>query len=270
MVEVTLGGRNSATKKMASFLPNQYCTMILRSHINTVTSFKYLGLYVSGQFRPTTQMKRKVLIITTIVFFLAINTTCFWEGKLGLLAMPALLILILVYIGQAIVFLKELIFAIKERFVDRYRILTLGLLTAVLCLTFLFPFGIINFEKLSGNDLLVAQREGSANCMTTLKLKDNNTFTEKSICFGVREIRGNYKIVHDTIYFENVDLGRHHDSFYQFAVIRPSNINQDQKHFDLVRFRNLNDTTGYELSIIKNDLNKSTDKSRTPSIGFMQ
>ena len=215
-------------------------------------------------------MKYKGLIIVTIIFFLAINTSYFWEGELGLLAMPALLILVLVYIGLAIVFLMQLVFAIRERFADKHRILTLGILTLVLCLTFLFPNGLINFDKLSGSDLLVAQQEGTANCMTTFKMKDNNTFTEKSICFGVTEIKGNFKIVHDTIYFENVDLDRHHDSFYKFAVVRPSMINQNQKHFDLVRFKHFKDTTGYALAIIKNELNKSTDKSRTPNIGFMQ
>ena len=198
------------------------------------------------------------------------NTTYYWEGKLGLFAIPAFLVLFLVFLGLAIALLRQIYFAFREELTDKHRLLTISLLTAVLCLTYFFPFGFINFDRLSGDDLLVAQREGAANCMTTLKLKDNNTFTERSVCFGVTEIKGNYKIVHDTIYFENVAVGRHEDGFYKFAVIRPSKFNTDSKRFDLVRFKSLGDTTGHELWIIKNELNKPTDKSRTANIGFVQ
>jgi hypothetical protein len=105
---------------------------------------------VSGQLRPTPQMKHKGLIITTIAFFLAVNTTYFWEGKLGLFAMPAFLILVLFYLGLAIALLRQLYFAFKEKFADKLRLVTLGLITTVLCLTFIFPFGIITFDRLSG------------------------------------------------------------------------------------------------------------------------
>lgn len=215
-------------------------------------------------------MKNRGLIITSIVFFLSVNTTYYWEGELGLYAMPAFFILVLVFFGLAIALLRQLFFAIKERFIDKRRFLTLALLTTVLGLTFLFPFGFINFDKLSGANLLVAQREGAANCMTTFNLKENNTFIEKNVCFGVTEIKGNYKIVHDTIYFENVEPGRHEDAFYKFAVIRPSRFNNDNKHFDLVRFKDFSDTTGHKLWIIKNDLNKQTGKGRTINSGFGQ
>jgi hypothetical protein len=208
-------------------------------------------------------MKHKGLIIATIAFFLIVNTTYFWEGKLGLFAMPAFLILVLVYFILGIALLRQLFFAFKEKFADKFRLMTLGILAAVLGLTFFFPFGIINFDRISGDDLLVAQREGAANCMTTLKLKDNKTFIEKNVCFGVTEIKGNYKIVHDTIYFENIVLGRYEDTFYKFAIIRPSKFNKDNKHFDLVRFKDFSDTTGHVLWIVKKDLNKPTDKSRT-------
>ena len=206
----------------------------------------------------------------TLVFFLLVNTTSYWEGKLGLFVMPAFLALVLVFLGLAIALLHHIFLAVKEKLTDKHRLFTISLLIAVLCLTFFFPFGLINFDRVSGDDLLVAQREGAANCMTTIKLKDNNKFIEKSVCFGVTEIKGNYKIVRDTIHFENVEVGRHAGSFYKFAVIRPSKFNTDNNRFDLVRFKDLGDTTGHELWIIKNALNKSTDKSRTANIGFVQ
>jgi len=214
-------------------------------------------------------MRQKGLIITTIAFFLTVNTTYFWVGKLGLFAMPAFLILVLVYVGLVIVLLRQLYFAFQEKFSNKFWQVTVGLIATVLSLTFFFPFGVINFDRLSGDDLLVAQREGAANCVTTFKLKDNKTFTEKNVCFGVTEIKGSYKIVHDTIYFENVQLGRHEDAFYKFAVIRPSKFNNDNKHFDLVRFKDLSDTSGHILWIVKNNLNSPSDKRRTANIGFV-
>jgi len=200
-------------------------------------------------------MKQTGLPITTLVFFLLINTTYFWEGRLGVFAMPALLILVLVFIGLVVILLRQLFYAVKEKFTRKHRLIIIGILTIVLASTVFFPNGLINFDKLSGGNLLVAQQEGAANCMTTFKLKENNKFIQSNVCFGVSEIKGNYKIVNDTIYFENVELGRQENGFYKFAVIRPSKLNKANKYFDLVRYKDLNDTTGHKLLIIKNDLN---------------
>jgi hypothetical protein len=213
-------------------------------------------------------MKHQKVIITTIVFFLLINTTYFWEGKLGLFAMPAFLILVLGFIVLSVVCIRQIFLAIKDKLTDKYRLLTIGLLMIVLCSTFFFPNGLVNFDKLSGANLLVAQSEGAANCMTTFKLKENNRFTERIVCFGVTEIKGDYKVVNDTIYFENVEPGRDKDGFYKFALILPSEFTKDHKHFDLVRYKDLTDTIGHKLSIIKNNLHTPADNGRTTKIGF--
>ena len=96
--------------------------------------------------------------------------------------------------------------------------------------------------------------------MTTLKLKDDLTFKERNVCFGVTEIRGNFHLQNDTIYFDNVSVGRHEDGFYKFAVIEPSKFNKDGKHFDLIRYKSLTDSVGHELWITKNELNKLKNK----------
>jgi hypothetical protein len=205
-------------------------------------------------------LKNKGLIITTIIFFLLVNTTYYWQSKLGLLAFPAFLFLVVVFFVLLILLLLQLFLAIKEKFSDRQRLLIIAMLTIVLVLAFFNPAGIIDFERFEGSDILIAQREGAANCMTTFKLKENNKFTEKSVCFGMTEIKGDYKLKNDTIFFENVELGRDENEFYKFAVIRPSKFYKDNNHFDLVRFKDLNDTIGRELWITKNDLYKPTDK----------
>ena len=125
--------------------------------------------------------------------------------------------------------------------------LTLGLI-------FFWPNGIINFEKLEGSDLLIAGREGAANCTTTFKLKANNKFTEKSICFGMSEVRGDYSLKGDSIFFSNVKLGRVEKTYYQFAVIKQSDFQNEKIIGELKRFMNYSDTLPHDLWITKNEL----------------
>ncbi|MDI3319267.1 hypothetical protein [Pinibacter soli] len=205
-------------------------------------------------------MINKELLITTIVFFLIVNTTYYWKGKLGLFAFPAFAILVLVYFGLAIALLRQIYFAIKERLADKKSFFIIGLITIVLALTFFKPFGLINFDRLEGDNVLLAEREGAANCMTTFKLKDDFTFKEQNVCFGVTEVSGKYHLQNDTIYFDNVELGRHENEFYKFAVIKPSKFDNSKILGDLIRYKDLTDTVGHELWITKNELNKLQDK----------
>lgn len=197
-------------------------------------------------------MKNKGLIISTLLFFLIVNTNYFWEGKLGIVVFPIFLILVLVFIVLSILLLGQLIKGIKEKFSDKTRNVTIGIITTILILVFLKPNGLIKFDKFNGTDILIAQREGVANCMTTIKLKENMTFRERRVCFGVTEIKGTYELRNDTIFFENIEYGRNENEFYEFAVIKPSKINPDK--FDFVRFKNKNDTIVHELWIVKNEL----------------
>lgn len=93
--------------------------------------------------------------------------------------------------------------------------------------------------------------------MTTFKLKEKKKFSERSVCFGVAEISGNYRVKNDTIYFEDVELGRHDDNFYQFAVIGPSRYSTSKNA--LVRYKDKSDTVGHELWITKNELFKQAN-----------
>jgi hypothetical protein len=189
-----------------------------------------------------------------------VTTTYYWEGKLGLFAIPAFLLLVVVYVGLGIALVRQIYFLIKEKFADKQRFLKVGLLTIVLALTFYKPFGLIDFDKFEGDDLLIAEREGSANCLTTLKLKEDFTFRERIGCFGVSEIKGTFRVANDTIYFENIQLGRHEDSFYKFAVIKPTKFDNPKIFGDLIRYKDLTDTVGHFLWITKNDLSKLKDK----------
>ncbi|TCL00096.1 hypothetical protein EV198_3112 [Roseivirga ehrenbergii] len=201
-------------------------------------------------------MKQKRLVISTLLLFLIVNTISLWDGKLGFLAFPLFLLLVVVYLILAVLVFRQLFFAIREKFKDKQRLGVIGALTIVLTLILLKPNGLIDFDKLQGEDLLVAEREGAANCMTTLKLKENNTFTERSVCFGVTEIKGNYELKGDTVFFRNVGVSRNKKSYYKFAVIYKSKTNKIKYLGDIVLYDNAKHKTGNELWITKNELTK--------------
>jgi hypothetical protein len=199
-------------------------------------------------------MKYKGLTISAVVFFLIVNTSYLWQPKIGILAVPFFLLMIGAYFILAGLLIAQLLFTTRERFSNRPRLLTIVLLTTVLTLTLLKPAGLINFEKLEGKDLLVAQREGAANCMTTFRLKENNKFTERSVCFGTTEVKGNFKQIGDTLFFSNVSMGRGESNYYEFALIRPSDSRSGNMLGNLVQYKSKNDSTGNEIWIVKNEL----------------
>jgi hypothetical protein len=189
-----------------------------------------------------------------VFFFVVLNTAYFWQPKIGIIALPIFLILIGAYIFLAGLLVGQMFFLIRERFADKQRLLVVGLLSTVLLLTILRPNGPIDFDELEGKDVFIAQREGSANCMITFKLKEGNKFLERNVCFGVTEIRGDYKLKGDTIIFSNVELARNEKKYFQFAIIRDADDKCNDTSGDLVRYNDQSDTTGQTLWIIRNDL----------------
>ena len=165
-----------------------------------------------------------------------------------------------VYFGLAIALLRQIYFSVKEKFKQNHRFILIGLLTTVLLLTYFKPLGIVDFDKFEGTDILIAEREGAANCLTTLKLKADYTFRERIGCFGVSEIKGTFRVANDTIYFDNIQLGRQKESFYKFAVIKLTKFDNPKIFGDLIRYKDLTDTVGHFLWITKNDLSKLKDK----------
>ena len=193
-------------------------------------------------------IKNKALIITATVFFLIINTSYFWVDKIGIWGFFMCLPLIIIYFILVVFLIIQLCFAIKEKFKQKFRIFNIGILTVVVFLTFLFPTGIINFENFESKDLLIARRKGVASCSAIIKLKENLTFVEKEICFGVYEKKGTYHIFNDTIYFikGKENLG------YKFAVVQESQTYT--KYPVLTLFKDKKDTIGYSYRIFKNEL----------------
>tara|TARA_R110001583_G_scaffold60219_16_gene179052 strand:- start:763 stop:1356 length:594 start_codon:yes stop_codon:yes gene_type:complete len=197
-------------------------------------------------------LKNKRLIVTTIIFFLIVNLSYFWEGKLGILAFPIFIFLVVSFLVLVIICVIQIANGIKEKFSNQNRNWKIGVMVVGLGVIFLKPNGIVNFDKLEGENLLIAQREGAGNCMTTFKIKSNNKFKERSVCFGVSEVRGNYEIRNDTIFFSDVSIPIG-EEYYEFAILQKSKYGDEDAFF---RYRNSMDSIGNELWITKNELIK--------------
>jgi hypothetical protein len=198
-------------------------------------------------------LKKKGLIIATVIFFLIVNLNHFWEARIGIWTLYTFMFLVIVFLVLSIICLIQIGKGFKEKFSNQSRNWTIGIMISCLGLIFLKPNGVINFNKLEGESLFIARRKSDANCRTVFKLKPENKFKETNVCFGISKISGFYEIQNDTIFFSRVSVSRDSEKYYEFAVIKKS------KHRDedaLFRYRNIEDTIGHELWIIKNEIIK--------------
>ena len=200
-------------------------------------------------------LKNNKLLLATLFFFLLINTAYFWEWRSSLLSIALLLILLAGYILLSIAIIVQIFSAVEEKFKNRARIILITVMAIVLILTYCKPNGIIDFENWEGKILLVADREGAANCTTTLKLNSNNKISVRIVCFGISKISGDYTVKNDTIFFSNYSKGRHEFN-YQFALIRKNETQNKKILGELLLFTDMTDKHPDNLLITKNELNK--------------
>lgn len=122
----------------------------------------------------------------------------------------------------------------------------------VLITAFVRPTGLIDFDRLEGENIIIAEYEGVANCTTTLKLKKNNKFVLKKICFGTSDVKGTYTQVNDTVFFKDVKyFADEKEWFYDFALIeRKEWMLYEKKYLGSVTlYKDRADTLGYALYI---------------------
>lgn len=161
-------------------------------------------------------MKRfKWIIIGLISFFLFINTSYFWSKEVGKWLIPFSLLLIIGYLSLLVIFFIQIVKAGKEKFKNRKRIYVIIGIAILLVLTVNYPKGIIDFDKLEGKDLLIATHKGGGSCSSTLKLKSTHLFKFTSVCYGIKEIRGSYRLNKDTVFFEPAN----NNAMYEYGII---------------------------------------------------
>lgn len=177
----------------------------------------------------------------TLILFLIINTSYFWEGEFGILISPIFIVLFMIFFILSIELIRQVYISSRDKFTNKKRNFLLLFMTLSLLLIIIKPTGIINFEKFEGKNLYFAQVKGSANCTSTIKLKQNNKFTYESICFGIEKTKGFYEIKNDTIHFKDFDKRK-----FQFKY---GKINSKFNTIDL--FREKNDNNPFSIPIIK-------------------
>ena len=192
--------------------------------------------------------------IATVVFILIINTANLWEGQLGGFHFFLLLFLFVYFLFLSGFLLKQFLAAFDEKFKDKRRLYLLAFLLFTLVSTVLYPGGLINFDKWGSQTVFIAQMEGAANCTTTLKLKKDNTFVERVICFGITDSKGSYRLKGDTIFFHDVAAGRNKGKFYKYAVLRRPDIKSQCNSGHLECYMRLTDTIGFTYMIVKDEL----------------
>lgn len=197
-------------------------------------------------------MKYKILFVSSVTYFVLSNIRYIWEGNLPqLFELFVHLYLFLMIPVFIITFLYHVYVAVRERFNDEQRLYLIGTLAVVVVIAIVFPKGVIDIDKLIANDVLIAQYEGVANCTSTLQLKDNFTYKERSVCFGVDVERGTYQCSGDTIYLKENDSD---DSTIVYAVIENNTDSLPSNNHFLRVYHGYNDTIGLRMDILNNTL----------------
>ncbi len=153
--------------------------------------------------------------------------------------MPAMLVLFIYFLVLIFWFIRQAIYCVKGGCSDKSRLILISILAIVISSTIYKPDGIIDFDKLEGDNVLTAGRKGTAGCGSTLHLKANHRFVMRSVCFGIDTI---FKEPEYAIDFEFEDFDR--DGFKDARLYYMTNVpgiqnlliyNQKSKSFKEVR-----------------------------------
>ncbi|RYZ94637.1 MAG: hypothetical protein EOP47_27480 [Sphingobacteriaceae bacterium] len=178
---------------------------------------------------------------------MVINLQYYWEDMIGLALIPVTLVLFVVFIILLVMLFVMITRIIKQRSGDKISTAVTAILGVVLLLVLIFPGGIVDFSKYE-NNILVATREGSANCTTTFKFKADGKFSETSVCFGIERINGTYRLSRDTI---NLYYNQESKSNFSRAIIKYDKKKTGHNLGEVLLYKNIHDTVSFPLTITK-------------------
>jgi hypothetical protein len=201
-------------------------------------------------------MKKRLIIILSIIFFLLVNTSYFWKKLPGLWDFLIIGILFLGFIVLTIILIIQIVKLIRNKFSKRITIINCAILTITLILTIIFPFGILDSNKFEGKNLIFAQYEGVANCTESLKIKEKNRFIQSSVCFGKDDYSGNYEIRGDTIKLF-YDKKSSFDSKYAYGIIVLDSIKTQTRIGKILYYRDSSDNNPLPMKIFAYKLNEN-------------
>lgn len=198
-------------------------------------------------------MKVNKILVATILFFIYINTYFLFSKIVGLLAIPLFMFTGITFLTLGTLVLYQTYLAFKEKLSNKNRVIQTTICIVLLSTIRAFPFGVIPKSLFEGKDILIAQREGAANCMSSFKLKENKKFKEETVCFADTEVKGEYEKKGDTLFFKNIDLGRVDENYYKFAVFQKGQEDWNKNKNLLNFYQSEKDTEPRFLVIIKNE-----------------
>ncbi|MGM5630987.1 hypothetical protein O2K51_08800 [Apibacter raozihei] len=199
----------------------------------------------------------KLLLLIVILFLLAVNTQYYWEVWIGDYALAVYLILFIGYLSLVVALLYQIYFSVEENFKNKSRLIINLLIAGILIFIYNKPMGIMNYDEWEDENLLIAEAEGIANCMIRVKFKNDQSFVERDICFGVDVMKGSYILRNDTLFlYQNFLFSRSKD-YYVFALFKTDNDGDGKSDDKLLLYRSVNDTLPIMLNIRKNKLLKN-------------
>lgn len=143
-------------------------------------------------------------LLAAILLFVLVNTRYFWETKVSVLLLPLTL---LIAISGLIILLLTLRKAILFfRYKEKNNLAILLSLVLLLCLLIKYPEGIIDFRRFESPTTLKAYREGVGGGGDMLYLREDSTFIDRYVMFGIDEQKGRYRIANDTIFFNSDEI----------------------------------------------------------------
>jgi len=204
-------------------------------------------------------LKRKKIISTLIVVFFGIwffqYFLSYIQGAYTIVVLLIGLCLWFILLGIAI---YQLIKLAVEKIKNYQRLLFVSIILILGFLSYTEPMGMINWEKYEGQNILVAEREGTANCRTIIKLKENNKLKYISRCFGVDFHLGTYELRKDTLYFELEKNVGYMDK-YSYATLLKSKTDTT-KYKRMILHKNFEDKRSLSFSIKEIKMNKLLNK----------
>jgi len=198
-------------------------------------------------------MKNKSIIIVAILFFLLLNTSLLWEKLPGFWDIGITAVLIIGFLSLMVVLLVQIVLIINGRFKNKEEKISTAVLASVLLLSILFPYGMVDSATFEEPNVIYAQYEGVADCTQTLKIKKSGRFKYTSICFGVDEYAGTYKIIGDTIklqYESKAPL----ESKLAYGIIKLDSIVSENDTGKIMYYKDLREEKPIPLTIAQYDL----------------
>ena len=143
---------------------------------------------------------KKWWVLLALFHAVVLNTSFFWDAQVGLWGMLIALFLGIIWFVIICILVFRIVLILISRLKSKPDVIGTIFLSLILLFEFLFPRGIVDYEILEEPFWFAAYREGVANCGTSIKLRENNKFTKRSVCFSVDLYHGTYLIKGDTIF----------------------------------------------------------------------